>query len=330
MTVRLVRTLTLALAVVAASRPAPGQTLGIDGDKFTIDGRPQFLIFVSYFDGLRRANAKPPGGGVDGDFAYFKQVGVDGIRVLPNWQYLCGAGPFDDTQKLFTSKGTINEPMWPIFVGMLDRAAVHGLSVDVTFTRDTFPRPIPLAAYRAAIVDVANRLRAAGGHRHVLFDIQNEYPIHGLSDADVHSLLSAVREVDPERIVTASAGSGDVVHDPAMSVTAYHDGRDSRWSEAATARAEIEAVRARAGQARKPIYYQEPMPFRKFRGNCGHGEWPRPGHARLAARHARQHGAAAWTFHTRQSFDLRERSLLELLKADPEQKAELEAAAAVQ
>jgi hypothetical protein len=220
--------------------------------------------------------------------------------------------------------------MWSVFVGMLDRAASHGLSVDVTFTRDTYGDPIPLAAYRTAIVEVATRLRAAGGYRHVLFDIQNEYPIHGMTDADVHGVLSAVRDADPERIVTASAGSGDVVHDPAMTVAAYHDGRDSRWFEAAAAKGEMQAVRARAGVPAKPIYYQEPMPFRKFRGNCGHGEWPRTGHARLAARHARQHGAAAWTFHTRQSFDLRERSLLELLEADPEQKAELEATAAVE
>jgi hypothetical protein len=326
--------LTLALVGPAFAKATAGKhglastpILGTEGDKFTIDGRPQFLIFVSYFDGLRRANAKP-GGGVDGDFAYFRRVGVDGIRVLPNWHYLCGAGPSDDRQKLLTAEGTINEPMWPVFVRMLDRAAVHGLSVDVTFTRDTFRRPIPLAAYRAAIVEVAKRLRAAGGYRHVLFDIQNEYPIHAMTAADVNGLLSAVREADPDRIVTASAGSGDVVHDAAMTVTAYHDGRESRWSEAATARAEIEMVKARAGA--KPIYYQEPMPFRKFRSNCGHGEWPRPGHARLAARHASQHGAAAWTFHTRQSFDLRERSLLQLLEADPEQKAELEAAAAVE
>jgi hypothetical protein len=330
MTIRLVRVLALALALVAGGRLAPAQTLSTEGGRFTIDGRPQFLIFVSYFDGLRRANTKQPGGGVDGDFAYFKRIGVDGIRVLPNWHYLCGAGPSDDRQKLFTSAGAINEPMWPVFLGMLDRAAFHGLSVDVTFTRDTFPRQIPLAAYRTAIVEIAKRLREAGGYRHVLFDIQNEYPIHGMTGADVHGVLSAVRDVDPERIVTASAGSGDVVHDPAMTITAYHDGRDSGWSEGATARAEIEAVRARAGPAVKPIYYQEPMPFRKFRTDCGHGEWPRPGHARLAARHARQHGAAAWTFHTRQSFDLRERSLLQLLEADPEQKAELEAVAAVE
>jgi hypothetical protein len=67
------------------------------------------------------------------------------------------------------------------------------------------------------------------------------------------------------------------------------------------------------------------MPFRKFHPACGHGEWPKAGYARRAAVEARQHGAAAWTFHTRQSFDLRRRTLVEILKADAEQRAELEA-----
>ena len=78
----------------------------------------------------------------------------------------------------------------------------------------------------------------------------------------------------------------------------------------------------------KPIYLQEPMPFRKFHPTCGQSEWPRSGFARLAANHARQGGAAAWTFHTRQSFDLRSRTLVQILAADADQKGELEAVSA--
>ena len=95
---------------------------------------------------------------------------------MVNWQYPCGGGPTDDEQKLFSAAGHINEPMWRVFVRVLERAAAHGLIVDVTFTRDTYEAPIPVDAYRTAIAGVAGRLLAAGGHRHVLFDIQNEYP----------------------------------------------------------------------------------------------------------------------------------------------------------
>jgi hypothetical protein len=217
--------------------------------------------------------------------------------------------------------------MWPVFVRLLERAAAHGLIVDVTFTRDTYAAPIPVEAYRTAIAAVAQRLSAVS-YRHVLFDIQNEYPIHGLTAADVHGILKAVEAVDSARIVTASGGGGDIVDDPAMDVVAYHDSREEDWHQAAAAKAQMDAVRRRTDTRPKPIYLQEPMPFRKFHPACGHGEWPRPGFARRAADEARRHGAAAWTFHTRQSFDLRNRTLVEILKADPEQQAELEAISA--
>lgn len=312
-----------ALLVFAASSGA--QTLGIEGTRFTVDGRPKFLLFVSYFDGLRRAAARNGNGDVDTDFAYLKRAGFDGIRLMANWQYSCGGGPADD-QKLLAGDGSINEPMWPVFVRFLERAAAHGLFVDVTFTRETYGSAIAVTGYREGLASVARRLIAAGGHRHVLFDIQNEYPIHGLTPGDVRGILEAVRAVDPARIVTASGGGGDIVNDPAMSVVAYHDSRDDEWAEPAAARRQLEAVRARTGS--KPIYLQEPMPFRKFHPSCGHGEWPRAGFARRAVRAARDAGAAAWTFHTRQSFDLRNRTLVEILEGDSQQKAELEAISA--
>jgi hypothetical protein len=314
----------LALALLGLGSSAGAQTLGIDGNRFTVDGRPRFLLFVAYFDGLRRASY---GGEVDTDFAYLKGIGFDGIRLLVNWQYPCGSGPADDASKLFVGDGTINEPMWTVFVRVLERAAAHGLSVDVTFNRDTYDTAIPVDAYRTAIAGVARRLLAAGGHRHVLFDIQNEYPIHGLTAADVHGILAAVKAADPARIVTASGGGGDVVDDSAMDVVAYHDTRERDWHQAEAIRRQLDEIR-RSVPAGKPVYLQEPMPFRKFHPDCGHGEWPRPADARRAASHASHHGAAAWTFHTRQTFDLRERPLVQILESDPEQKAELEAVGA--
>jgi hypothetical protein len=187
-----------------------------------------------------------------------------------------------------------------------------------------------VADYQKGLAAVARRLVDEGGHRHVLFDIQNEYPLHGLTADDVRDILKAVLEADPARIVTASGGGSDILDDPAMSVVAYHDSRDDDWYEVAAARRQLDAVRAQTGNqtASKPIYLQEPMPFRKFHTACGHGEWPRPGFARRAASAARQAGAAAWTFHTRQSFDLRSRTLAEILEGDSDQKAELEAISA--
>jgi hypothetical protein len=319
----------IALTLLVFATSSGAQTLGVDGARFTIDGRPKFLLFVSYFDGLRRAAASDGRGDVDTDFAYLRRAGFDGVRLMANWQYACGGGPADD-QKLLAGDGTINEAIWPVFIRFLERAANHGLVVDVTFTRETYGAPIPVADYQKGLVSVVRRLVDEGGHRHVLFDIQNEYPLHGLTPGDVRGILKAVRQADPGRIVTASGGGTDILDDPEMSVVAYHDARDDDWYEAAAARRQLGAVRAQTekGTANKPIYLQEPMPFRKFHPACGHGEWPRSGFARRAASAARQAGAAAWTFHTRQSFDLRTRTLVEILAGDSDQKAELEAISA--
>jgi hypothetical protein len=300
--------------------------LGVEGDRFTIDGRPKFLFFVSYFDGLRRANAGTGTGDVDTDFAYLKRIGVDGIRLLPNWQYDCGRGPVDDDQKLFRPDGAINESMWPVLIRLIERAAVHRLIVDVTFTRETYDSPIRVDAYRAGIAAVTERLRP---YRHLIFDVQNEYPIHELASSDVRDILAAVRSADPERLVTASGGASAIVHDPLMHVVAFHDSRDDSWHDEAVIERQLHDVRAAIAPATKPVYFQEPRPFRIFAPGCGHGEWPRVGYARQAAGRAARHGAAAWTFHTRQSFDLSRRSLKAILDQDPEQKAELEAATAV-
>ena len=231
---------------------------------------------------------------------------------MVNWQYTCGSGPADDAPEAVRARTeAINEPMWPVFVRVLERAAAHGLLVDVTFTRDTYDAAIPVDAYRTAIAGVAERLLAAGGHRHVLFDVQNEYPIHGLTAADVHGILSAVEAVDPARIVTASGGGGDIVDDPAMDVVAYHDSREDDWHEAGGG-ASGSSKRSGAGlrRAGKPVYFQEPMPFRKFHPTAvtASGRGPARRGARRAMRGAT--GAAAWTFHTRQSFDLRSRTLV--------------------
>ncbi len=317
-----------AIALLLLQAGPRAETLGIAGSRFTVDGQPKFLLFVSYFDGLRRANANGGAGDVDTDFAYLKRTGYHGIRLMVNWRYTCGSGPADDAQKLFAADGSLNQPMWPVFVRLLERAAAHGLLVDVTFTRDTYDVAIPVDAYRKAIAGVAERLLAAGGYRHVLFDVHNEYPIHGLTPSDVHDILSDVEAVDAARIATASGGGGDIVDDPAMDVVAYHDSREDDWHEPAAAVRQLEAVRRGIAPAEKPIYFQEPMPFRKFHPDCGHGEWPRSGAARRAVEHARRNGAAAWTFHTRQSFDLRRRTLVAILEDDPDQKAELEAVSA--
>jgi hypothetical protein len=328
----------------SADAPAPPPLLGVSGAQLTVNGQPRFLLFVSYFDALRRVCLETTGdcrgreGDIDTDLVYFKTHGIDGIRILPNWyHYASGAKANDDS--LFTADGTdgatarIRRDKWNVLIRVLDRAAAHGLLVDLTFTSDTLEGLSP-EDYRAQIGEVTQGL--AGGHPHVLFDLNNEFPRWTTRD-EMKSIFSHVRGLDASRLVTASLDSGSVGSEKAGEdaafiggddprfVAAYHDGRDvNRWFEVATVGGTVSALRKAAGTTR-PIYLQEPMPFSRFCDSCGGVFDSTPGHARAAFLAARDAGAAAWTFHTRRSFDLAQRRYVDVVPAGSPERAELEA-----
>src|SRR5512138_87508 len=58
-----------------AAAPAPPR-LATAGAAFTVDGRPRFLLLVSYFDALRASDAA-----LETDFAFFAAHGIDGVRI---------------------------------------------------------------------------------------------------------------------------------------------------------------------------------------------------------------------------------------------------------
>jgi serine/threonine-protein kinase RsbW/stage II sporulation protein AB (anti-sigma F factor) len=95
---------------------------------------------------------------------------------------------------------------------------------------------------------------------------------------------------------------------------AYHDPRTKDWYTAqATGRA-VQDVQRTLGDVKQPIFLQEPMPYRAI---CrGQEQDSVAGHFIAAAGHARTAGAAAWTLHTRVTFDLTTGSLVSKL-GDP-------------
>jgi hypothetical protein len=316
-----------------AAAGATGFIVGKSGTQFTLDGSPRFLLFVSYFDALRRANAGGTNtGDLDADFAYLAGHGVDGIRIFPNWRYLqrfCDpeAADVDDDQKLFSASGGLNEAMWPVLLRVLAAARSHRLLVDVTFSRETYAEPLPLPIYTQRIVEVAARLKDHARFGHLLFDVQNEFDQGRqlMTAADAEAIVRALHapDGDPLRLASASGGS-DGIHG-GMDFVAFHDGRDrSSWFTRTAIDRHLADIRAGAGPG-LPVYFQEPMPFAPSR--CGGIFDGAPDHARQAAVNAMAAGAAAWTFHTRQSFDLATQRLVDWLAADPAQKAALEAVA---
>jgi hypothetical protein len=301
--------LILSAAAVASAAPR----LGIDGARFTVDGAPRFLVFVSYFDGVRRVH-----GGIEPDLDYLK-TRVDGIRVFPNWwDYVCPPRSGGDT--LFDLKGEIRPAVWQALDTLLTAAGARGLIVDLSFSRESVTdngsprRPLDADAYQRALTSlVGSTSYLKGRHPHVLIDVQNEWPIHS-DRARIEALLKALRAADPERVLVASSSGGGYAAVglglPRMAA-AYHDPRERNWYGADTARRIVAAVRTSLGKAVQPVYLQEPMPWGTVCPRQDND--PDPAHFTAALANARSAGAAAWTLHTRVTFDLKSRSLVSKL-----------------
>lgn len=134
--------------VLATAAPGVGQTptVTIRGDRFVKNGQEKYLLFLSYFDAMRRAGSSVdasgnPTGDLDTDFAYLRTQGIDGIRIFPNWWHWCPAPKqtaADDA--LFTIGGGLRaetDPIWKRFIHVLNKAAEHDLLVDASFTAET-------------------------------------------------------------------------------------------------------------------------------------------------------------------------------------------------
>ena len=147
------------------------------GDHFAIDGRGEFLLFVSYFDGLNRQPAL-----LRRDLAWLAANGVRGIRVWPN----------SPPVPLMHADGTLSPAMLDRLGRLVGEAARFGIVVDVTFHREAIDCPdsacaFSVTAYGAALAQAA---RALSAHRNVLIDLQNEWNDHriDMSWPDIESL----------------------------------------------------------------------------------------------------------------------------------------------
>lgn len=331
-------------AVTVAEAQSQGPpSLGVQGQYFTVNGEAKFLTFLSYFDALRATD-------LAADLAFIgDQAEFDGIRVFPNWWvYAPGGAPgaTGAADTLFDDQGNIRGDTVPAsgplqrLLAVLQAAKQQRLVVDLSFARETVPGSLSVPNCRKALKRIAYLLR---GHRHVLFDIQNERdsanPAMFLSAADVAEIRAAIKhptEGDATRLVMASSGAPAVgpggLTDPAgaagftltagLDVLASHDPRVVGWEDDTTA--QVAALQP----ANLPIYLQEPTRWRMTENACGEAETTTqsdddPAHFREALQRAKAAGAAAWTFHTQRAFRLAtagplHQQILDLPAGDPE------------
>lgn len=314
--------LLLATVIPAAAR---GVELGAREDRFTLDGKPTYLLGCSYYGGLGAAEST-----VRADLDELHRRGFNWIRVWADWT------AYDaDLSAVDTATGEPREPYLCALERLVEECDRRGMAVDVTLTRGkgTGGRPClkDPSAHRRAVETIVTALR---DQKNWYLDLSNERNIRDdryTSIEQLAELRAAARRLNPRLLVTASHG-GDAsreeveaylktAHLDLLSIHRPRDAESAAKTEEMTSR--YREWIAKMGRV-VPLQYDEP--FRR-----GYGEWQPVANDFLAdLRAARRGGAAGWCFHNgdtraapdrqpRRSFDLRHASLFEQLDDEERQ-----------
>jgi hypothetical protein len=270
-----------------------GSGLLVDGDHFTFDGVPTFLLGVSYFDARDWTVS---------DLDGLSQRGWNLVRIWLDWG--------DDS--FFGADATLSPEGASALVELVVAARERGMIVDVTILDPEFIPGPDLEHRSAAATSVATTLLDADN---VLFDVMNEHDHGGgpIDHTEAGAIVAAVRAVDPDRIVTISSTGGHLVAGDAtvqttavdeeldivgVDVVTPHMPRTADWSPATGPRVAALRAHLRARAVTMPIYLQEEA----RRGHSGLD--PSAEEFVGAAQAAVAAGAAGWIFHTDAGFDL--------------------------
>jgi Bacterial TSP3 repeat/Fibronectin type III domain len=298
----------------APAPPAAGTTvLGIRDRQFTLNGVPTFLYGITYAAGLGA-----PQTFIAQDLDDMQRFGINWLRVWATRHR------FDHDTSAVDATGHPRPAFMAKLQWLLAECERRGMVVDITLSRRDQPAFYDLALHRQAVKTLATELRA---YRNWYLDLANERNGE-VSFSELRQLRNAVKELDPQRLVTASHSLDISPADLQQYLfTAQVDFLTPHRQRSPEASRETEVVTRRyfehmAALGRVvPVHYQEPI-------RRGYSSW-QPEAVDLIdnLRLSWQGGAAGWCFHNgdqrnplltphrdpRRSADLRERRLFDQL-----------------
>jgi hypothetical protein len=305
---------------------APSTRLGMDGSAFTLDGKPTFLMGISYYGALGASDTS-----IQADLDDLRRCGINWVRVWATW------GAFENDVSAVDAEGHAREPYLEKLAWLVAECDRRGIVVDVTLSRGNgVTGPPRLGTLEAHARAVETLVKALESHRNWYLDLANERNIRDerfVSVDDLIELRRAVKALDPERLVTASH-AGDLTREELreyligvrVDFLAVHRPRHA----GSPAETEARARECRAWMAELvrevPLHYQEP--FR--RGFDPDGWEPAAENFLQDLKQAHAGGAAGWCFHNgaqrdqpderpRRSFDLRDARLFDQLDEEERQ-----------
>ncbi len=288
------------------------QKIQISNGLFVVRGQPSFLLGISYFDALSASQEI-----LDADLSYLRVRRFNTIRMWASW--------YDDFQpraiSIIRKNGTLNPDGIARLKGVLNATKSKNILVILVFSRDALTG-VTFNNYRLGIRRVASILKP---YRFLLFDVQNETNHCGVTDIEctghltlsqVAAIRKAVKEVDPQRLVTASRNQDGFIPGKDDYVSFRNTGnvdfiathrpsrtKDGNWANLTDD--ETQSIRAVVGP-KIPILFDEP-------NRCGNNmecvSSSESNYFITAAKNAKKSGAAGWIFHTKAGFHLSRRPL---------------------
>lgn len=305
--------------IVSSATIAAATELGVDGTRFTLDGKPAFLLGASYYGALGA-----PQEFVRQDLDDLQRLGINWIRVWATW------AAFENDVTAVDEKGKPREPYLSRLAWLVAECDRRGMVVDVTLTRGNNvvgrPRIRSLDTHRRAVETIVAGLAS---HRNWYLDLGNERNIRDKRHVpfdDLRKLRDVARRIDPKRLITASH-AGDIppddlktyLLDVKVDFLSPHRPRNARSPGQTEERSRRYLADVKKLGRVVPLHYQEP-----FRRGFTRGWEPTADDYVTDARGARAGGAAGWCLHNgdqrhvpgqnpRRSFDLREKRLFDQL-----------------
>jgi len=308
---------TLALLLLAQAGPTE---LGIKDADFTINGKPTFLLGVSYYAGLGASEEA-----LKADLDDMQRHGFNWLRVWAAWS------GFQGDVSAVDAAARPREPYLGKLKGLVAECDRRGMVVDVTLSRENGvsggPRLQTLDVHKRAVETVVTGL---AGHRNWYLDVANERNLKDkrfTSYKEVETLFVAAKAIAPTLRVTASH-AGDITREELKEYLATgidfvspHRPRDAQspGQNAEKTRQYLAWIKELGRVV--PVHYQEPL-------RRGFGRWnPKAEDFVTDLNGAREAGAAGWCFHNgderalpdgrpRRSFDLRDKRLFDQLDAE--------------
>lgn len=317
--------LVMGMATLFFPLSAHGGTLAADGAQLTLHGKATFLLGFSYYGALGA-----PESFVERDLDDAQRCGLNWLRIWVTWE------SYGRDVSAVDAAGAPREPFMDRLKWLVAECDRRGMVVDLTLTRGASPTGAPTAgrlpnfdSHRRAVKTLVTELKQ---WRNWYLDLANEHDVRDaryVSPREIKSLRALVRELDRERLVTASFGGHDVdeqdlrnaLFTEELDIVAPHRPRQAaspEQTEAATRRT-LESMKKLGRVA--PVLYQEP--FRR-----GYTKWePSATDFLNDLGGATDAGAAGWCFHNgsqrdapdqqpRRSFDLSTQRLFDQLDVE--------------